>query len=278
MFASHFYSISAVIITLGLVKVSLSCSGFSPLVTISLGCTLSYCFFENGLAFFPFASYFFRDQVESFFLFLKKSFTTLKESFSFTGNQTKEKDGGAGQIASDNARIEGERQRLVSISEGKNPSNDQVQVAWQSGLDKGKIEGERQQMVSILIPEGKKLHQGEGGTSSTFERRLSSPGSPLWSHLEKGIMEKDWHSQLGNLGLALGVLLAISRSCVGLLGKLAYTKRWVEKMVSKGFPKFLFFWIPDSNQESVSERSLFNLLLSIFVLNFVIVYFLFKTL
>ena len=79
-------------------KISLSGSAFSLLVTISLGCTLSYCFFENGLTFLPFVSYLLKDQVESFFLFLKKSLTTLKESFSFTGNQTKEKGVGAEQV------------------------------------------------------------------------------------------------------------------------------------------------------------------------------------
>ena len=125
-------------------------------------------------------------------------------------------------------------------------------------------------------------NQGElslSKTNTTSDNQLPSPGSPLYQkRLEKGIIEKKWHSQLPTFGVALGVLLAISRSCVGLLGKLAYTKRWVENMVSKGFPRSLFLWLPDSNQEPVSERSLFHLLVSILVLNFVIVYFLFKTL
>ena len=118
MFVSNFYTISAVILTLGLIKISLSGSGFSLLLTISLGCSLSYCLFENGLTFLPFACYFLRDQLESLFLFLKKGFTNLKESFSFTGNQTQEKDVGAEQIVMMvKGESETERSSPLSIEE-----------------------------------------------------------------------------------------------------------------------------------------------------------------
>ena len=137
-------------------------------------------------------------------------------------------------------------------------------------------------MLSISISEEEDPNQGEPSlskTGSTSHSQLPSPGSPTWhSPLEKDVVEKDWHSQLSNFGLALGMLLGISHSCVKLLGKLAYTKWWLKRVVEKGYPRFLFFWIPNSKEEPVSERRLFNLLLCIVIFNFVILFALCKML
>ena len=135
---------------------------------------------------------------------------SFKEFLSFTGHQTEKEDVGTNQV------LEMER------------NGNQAKTFSEKPLDKEQESPVRQ-------------------ADSSLDKQLSvTPGSPTWhSPLEKNVVEKDWHSQLSNFGLALGILLGISHSCVKLLGKLAYTKWWVKRVVENGYPRFLFFWIPN---------------------------------
>ena len=114
-------------------------------------------------------------------------------------------------------------------------------------------------------------------TSSTSENELPLPPTPPtpWSPLERGIVEKDRHSQWVNVGVGAGIVLAICRGCIDVVRRLDYTQKWVKEMTDKGFPRWLFFWVPDSNPETFPEKSLFSFLVRIFVLNLVILYVLF---
>ena len=146
--------------------------------------------------------------------------------------------------ASDND--EAERRRLPSISEQEKPFNDQGEIATQIPSDDTPTEPQRQRFLSISISEEEELSQGEpsrtGGSSLSQLPSPQTPPPPWQSPWERNVVEKDWHSQLANFELAFGVLLAICRACVGLLGKLGYTKRFIERMIKNGFPRFVFFW------------------------------------
>ena len=81
-----------ILIALAVIKFLLNRSTLSGLLIVWLGCSLSYCFFENTLSFLPLLLYLVKDQVDCLFLFLKKMFGSFKEFLSFTGNQREQKD------------------------------------------------------------------------------------------------------------------------------------------------------------------------------------------
>ena len=178
------------------------------LITVTLGCGLSYCFFENGSTFLPFVFYFLKDQVLDFFLFFKKSFTAFKEPFNNQGKPSLSK------------------------------------------------------------------------TTSSLDNQLSLP--PIfptpWSPLERSLVDRNGHSQWANCEIGVGVVLTISHSCIGIARRLDHTQRWKERMIDKGFPRFLFFWISNSKPEQISEKSFFYFFVIVFVSNLIILYALFSML
>ena len=116
----------------------------------------------------------------------------------------------------------------------------------------------------------------EAGTSSKDQDPLT-PGAPPWySPLEKVPIDKDRH--LSYFGISLGVMLALCQTCVVVLRRLRYTQEFVKTMTDKGWPRFLFSWMCGPNPEPFPEKSLFDLLVVILVLNLVILYALFNML
>lgn len=208
MFVSNFYNITAVIIILIIIKISLNQSGFNTLITVTLGCSLSYCFFENGLTFVPLVSYFLKDQAFSYLLFIKELFAAVKKPLN--------------------------NQKEPSLSK----------------------------------------------TRSSLDNQLSLPSTPPtpWSPLEKSLVDRDGHSQWANCGIGVGVVVAISHSCIGIARRLDYTQKWKERMIEKRVPKFLFFWVSDLKPEQISEKSFLHFLVIIFVSNLIVLYVLFSTL
>ena len=204
-----------------------------------LGSCLWYCFFENSLSFFPFLFYLLKNPLECFFLFLNKSFASFKEFLSFTGNETEEKDVGANQ----SVRME---------KSGNQAETDNPLPTGKSHFDEEKLSVSK--------------------NSTILENQLSvTPGAPSWfSPLEKEVIEKD--RRLGSFGIGLGVLLALCQTCVGVLRTLGYTQEFVKTMIGKGYPKWLFSWLSHPNPKPFPERSLFDLLVVILVLNLVILY------
>ena len=236
-----------IVITLTLERFLQSKSNLSTLVTVCLVSFLSYCFFENTLSLFPPFFYFLKNPLFCFFLFLKESFASFKEFFSFTGNQIEEKDVGADQ----SVRME----KSGNQAESKNPLP-----------------------IEKSVFDEEKTSVREAGT--TLNNQLpspSTPGSPtLLSPLEEAMMDKD--RRLAFFGISLGVMLALCQTCVGVLRRLRSTQEFVERIYDKGWPKWLFSWISNPNPEPFPEKWLFDLLVLILILNLIILYALFNTL
>ena len=87
MLFSNFYNVSIILLVLGVLKISLIRSGFSTVITVILGCCLSYCFFENYLAVLSFVFFLLKGYVQSFFLFFREKFANLTDKFSFLGKK-----------------------------------------------------------------------------------------------------------------------------------------------------------------------------------------------
>ena len=274
MFISHFYSISAILVTLGLLKLFLVWSRGNTLITVLLSCALSFIAFENSLTFFPIVSYLLRDQIQFFFLFLKKSFNSLKKCFPFTGNQTEKENLSAEKTLIAVRKYGEDLEEKAKQCESLPRQLEQYDALAPESAENGKV-FEKIGLGSIsekpLNNEGK---PSLSKTSSTSDNEL--PSSPtVWSPLERGIVEKDRHLQLFNFSVGTGIVLAICRGCIDVVRRLDYTQKWVKEMTDKGFPRWLFFWVPDSNPETFPEKSLFSFLVRIFVLNLVILYVLF---
>ena len=80
MLTLNFYNLSIVLVILVLVKISLNQSGISRLLSVSLGCILSFSVFDSWIHFFPIISYLFRNQIESFLLFITPSLAFTPQS------------------------------------------------------------------------------------------------------------------------------------------------------------------------------------------------------
>ena len=87
MLTSNFYNIFGFLLFLGILKRSLTHSGFTLFLTIFLGSCLSFCFFESPFVFLPIPLYFTQSFFQSLFAYLKAFFTN---SFSLGKNQTEE--------------------------------------------------------------------------------------------------------------------------------------------------------------------------------------------
>lgn len=130
MLTSNFYNLLPILVTLGLLRLSLSKSGLNTLLTTSLGCGLSFCIFENPLTFFPIVLCLLKDQIEYSFLFLKKILADLRGFFPFGKSQEEKKQVLAEQVLTMDKRDEGQT---------SNPENDQTNTVDSSCMEKQEV-------------------------------------------------------------------------------------------------------------------------------------------
>lgn len=74
MYISDLYIITVILLTLGVVRLSLMRSGLSTSLAVVIGCAFAYSMFESYFSFFPILFCFLRAPLESFYLFVKTPF------------------------------------------------------------------------------------------------------------------------------------------------------------------------------------------------------------
>ena len=77
-------------------------------------------------------------------------------------------------------------------------------------------------------------------------------------------------------GLCAFTLLTTSQIAWVIVRKLDYTQDLVNKMIAKGVPKSLLFWIRHPNPGPVGGRPLFNLMVGVLLGNLIVLYLLIK--
>lgn len=112
--------------------------------------------------------------------------------------------------------------------------------------------------------------------------RSSSPSLPLECHspleerVEKSQYCVDERQYWANLGGCTACLVVISHIALAILRRLHYTQQLVKKLTDRGVPKWLFSLITSSNAEQHAEKDIFNLMVSILAINFLILYLVFN--
>ena len=84
MFSHNFYHLAGILIFLGLIRYLLVKSHLNSTLAISLGCALTFCFFENIFRFLPLVFCLLKGSIEEFFSCIKTFLSNLKE-FIFSG-------------------------------------------------------------------------------------------------------------------------------------------------------------------------------------------------
>ena len=71
-------------------------------------------------------------------------------------------------------------------------------------------------------------------------------------------------------------IVVSSQNALTVLRRLKYTHKLVEKLTEKGFPTWLFSFITSHSGKNLSEKNLFNLMVSALALNFLILFMFFN--
>ena len=110
--------------------------------------------------------------------------------------------------------------------------------------------------------------QGQSGNSPTFKTFSSHTfGSPLEETFERS----RYVVWIGS-GLCASILFTTIQIVWVILRKLDYTQDLVNKMIGKGVPKFLLFWIRHPNPGPVGGKPLFVLMVTVLVGNVIVLY------
>ena len=79
-----------------------------------------------------------------------------------------------------------------------------------------------------------------------------------------------------NLGGCSAALFVTSQIVLGLLRRLKYTQMLVKKLTDRGYPKWLFYLLDSSTPKDSSEKNIFDSMVYILVINFLILFMLFS--
>ena len=244
MLFSNLYEILGVLLVLGLLKHSLTNSGFNSFLTVFLGSCLSFCFVESFFVFLPILFHFTQTCFQSFFVWLKGLFTN---SFSFGDNQK-------------------ENQLVLAIKEKDKEKDCVPQLetnlvpTQSSSLEKPSIEENRSVIKAVGTSSGKEV----GLKSSDHGQDTPCCFSPL----EEMQQYRHW----AGFVISLISIYFCNQIAFGVLRRLNFTQEWAKGMIAKGWPKWFFFWIRFSHSGQLNERALFHLMVCILIFNLLTLY------